>query len=76
MSERIDRSPMNGKELIRLALDLGFSDAAVIDTENLVFVPNFRTLCEENTASTMPARLTAGLWKKCVKRSCTEDRHW
>lgn len=39
---------MNGKELIRLALDLGFSDAAMIDTEDLVFVPNFRTLCEEN----------------------------
>lgn len=39
---------MNGKELIKLALDLGFADAAVIHTEDLVFVPNFRALCEEN----------------------------
>ncbi len=39
---------MNGKELVKLALDLGFSDAALMDTEDLVFLPNFRTLCEEN----------------------------
>ena len=39
---------MDGKELIRLALDLGFADAAIIDTKELVFIPNFRTLCEEN----------------------------
>lgn len=39
---------MNGKELMKLALDLGFADAAVIHTEDLVFVPNFRALCEEN----------------------------
>ena len=39
---------MDGKEFIKLALDLGFADAAIINTEELVFVPNFRTLCEEN----------------------------
>ena len=39
---------MDGKELIKLALNLGFADAAIINTDELVFVPNFRTLCEEN----------------------------
>lgn len=39
---------MNGTDLIKLALDLGFADAAIINTQELVFVPNFRTLCEEN----------------------------
>ena len=27
---------------------LGFSDAAVMDTDNLVFVPEYRVFCEEN----------------------------
>ena len=39
---------MNGNELMNLALKLGFADAAIINTKDLVFVPNFRTLCEEN----------------------------
>lgn len=39
---------MNIQELIELALKAGFADAAVIRTDDLVFVPNFRTLCEEN----------------------------
>lgn len=39
---------MDEKKLIDLALELGFADAAVIDTDRLVFVPAFRTLCEEN----------------------------
>lgn len=39
---------MDGKKLIELALALGFADAAVIDTKELVFVPAFRSLCEEN----------------------------
>ncbi len=39
---------MDGKKLIELALALGFADAAVIDTRELVFVPAFRSLCEEN----------------------------
>ncbi len=39
---------MDGKKLIELALELGFADAAVIRTDELVFVPAFRTLCEEN----------------------------
>lgn len=39
---------MTGKELIELALELGFADAALIDTADLVFVPAFRSLCEEN----------------------------
>ncbi len=39
---------MNETDLIKLALDLGFADAAIINTKELVFIPNFRTLCEEN----------------------------
>ena len=39
---------MDGKKLVDLALELGFADAAIIDTNKLVFVPAFRTLCEEN----------------------------
>ena len=39
---------MDGKKLIEMALELGFADASVIDTSELVFVPEFRTLCEEN----------------------------
>ena len=34
--------------LIKLALDLGFADAAILNTKELVFVPGFRTLCKEN----------------------------
>ena len=39
---------MDDKKLIDLALSIGFADAAVIDTKELVFIPAFRTLCEEN----------------------------
>ncbi len=39
---------MDGNKLVDLALELGFADAAIIDTDKLVFVPAFRTLCEEN----------------------------
>ena len=30
------------------AIDLGFSNAAVMDTKKLVFVPEYRNFCEEN----------------------------
>ena len=30
------------------AKTLGFSDAAVMDTDNLVFMPEYRVFCEEN----------------------------
>ena len=39
---------MDDKKLIDLALSIGFADAAVIVTKELVFIPAFRTLCEEN----------------------------
>ena len=39
---------MDGKKLIDLALEIGFADAATIQTDELVFVPAFRALCEEN----------------------------
>ena len=36
------------KGLIAAALELGFANAAVVDTAELVFVPGFRPLCAEN----------------------------
>ena len=40
---------MEEKQLLDLALELGFANAALVDTEELVFVPSFRPLCAENT---------------------------
>lgn len=34
--------------MIETAKELGFSGAAVIDTEELVFIPEYRVFCEEN----------------------------
>ena len=34
--------------LIEEAKALGFSDAAVISTDQLVFVPEYRVFCEDN----------------------------
>lgn len=39
---------MNDETLLELAFDQGFANAALIDTEELVFNPAFRPLCEEN----------------------------
>lgn len=35
-------------DLIKEAEELGFSQAAIMDTKNLVFVPEYRTFCEDN----------------------------
>ena len=35
-------------DLIKTAKELGFSDAAIMDTKNLVFKPEYRVFCEEN----------------------------
>ena len=42
--------------LVKEAIDLGFSNAAVMDTKQLVFVPEYRNFCEEN-------RCAADSWK-------------
>ena len=39
---------MDEKKLLDTALELGFANAAFINTEDLVFLPTFRPLCEEN----------------------------
>lgn len=39
---------MDEQRLLETALDLGFANAALIDTKDLVFMPAFRPLCEEN----------------------------
>ena len=35
-------------DIIKEAKKLGFSDAALMDTKNLVFVPEYRMYCEQN----------------------------
>ena len=35
-------------DLMQEAILMGFSGAAVMDTKELVFVPEYRTFCEEN----------------------------
>ena len=35
-------------DLIKEALSMGFADAAIMDTKNLVFVPEYRQFCEDN----------------------------
>ena len=39
---------MDEKKLLETALEMGFANAALIDTEELTFIPAFRPLCEEN----------------------------
>ena len=39
---------MTDEKLCSLALELGFSHSALIDTEDLVFVPAFRPFCADN----------------------------
>ena len=40
---------MNQHELINKALELGFSAAALIDTKDIIFRPEFRVCCEDNS---------------------------
>lgn len=39
---------MNDETMLRYAVDEGFSAAAVVSTEDIVFDPTFRAYCEEN----------------------------
>lgn len=39
---------MKETQLLELALELGFANAALVGTEDLVFIPSFRPLCAEN----------------------------
>ena len=39
---------MNEQQIIGLALELGFANAAAMDTKDLTFLPSFRPLCAEN----------------------------
>ena len=36
---------MDEQRLLEMALDLGFANAALIDTKDLAFMPAFRPLC-------------------------------
>lgn len=42
------RNGMTEQKLLEAALDLGFANAALIDTKDIVFEPAFRPLCAEN----------------------------
>ncbi len=39
---------MTEQEMVRAAQEMGFADAALVGTDQLVFLPQFRPLCEEN----------------------------
>ena len=39
---------MTDEELIQVAIEEGFANAAVVQTDKLVFDPSFRPYCEEN----------------------------
>ena len=39
---------MSKEEILKYALEQGFSDAAIIETKDIVFDPSFRPYCEEN----------------------------
>lgn len=39
---------MQDESMIQCAIEEGFSDAAVVDTKDIVFDPTFRIYCEEN----------------------------
>ena len=46
------------KELLALAETLGFDQAALVDTENIVFEPSFRRFCEANLCGKYGANYT------------------
>lgn len=55
--------------MIEAAKELGFSGAAVIDTAQLVFIPEYRVFCEENLCGNYDlnpglVRRRAAPWKK------------
>ena len=35
-------------DFIKKALSMGFADAAIMDTKDLVFVPEYRQFCDDN----------------------------
>ena len=39
---------MDNEKIIKIAIDKGFIDAAIIDTADIVFDASFRPYCEEN----------------------------
>lgn len=49
---------MNYEQFIEYAVAEGFSDAAVIDTSEIVFDPSFRPYCEENLCGQYDANYT------------------
>ena len=42
------RKKVLSMDLIQAAKNLGFSDAAIMNTKDLVFKPEYRKFCEEN----------------------------
>lgn len=60
-------------DLMQEAILLGFSGAAVMDTKELVFVPEYRTFCEENLCGCYNSSLSTRKWNRgrdetaCIK---------
>ena len=59
-------------DLIKEALSMGFANAAIMDTKDLVFVPNTdssaRTISAEIITWFLHVRLPAALLRKCRRK--------
>ena len=58
-------------DLIKEALSMGFAGAAIMDTKDLVFVPEYRQFCEDNLCGNynlVPAcpPVLISLWRKVM----------
>ena len=74
-------------DLMQEAILLGFSGAAVMDTKELVFVPEYRTFCEENLcgcynvnpacppeSGTVEEMKQRGVWHSAISRKINDIR--
>ena len=66
-------------DLVKEAIFLGFSGAAVMDTKELVFVPEYRTFCEENLCGCYNVNPAcppkSGTAEEMKQRALQEDMH-
>ena len=46
---------MSSEELVALALEKGFANAALVETKDIPFVPGFRICCEDNSCGKFDA---------------------
>lgn len=67
---------MDEFRLLETALRIGFANAAFVNTENIVFVPEFRALCEENVCGKYGVNYTCPPACGTVKDMRRQVLHW